>query len=232
MFDQFDFLDLTHKITSEIPTWSGCCGFSHEIKRDYDTGIRILKYSMHGSCGTHIDAPSHFIQNGRTVANLTLEELIVPFRVINVSKKREPNLQIDLKAILNHENEYGNIEKNTFVIGYTGWGRFWSDPQKYRNPQIDGSLLFPTFSIEAASYLVEKNICGIGIDTLSPDPYVGDHPVHRLLLGMDKYIVENLANLENLTSMKGYVIIMPLKIDVGAEASCRIIALTKKEGYE
>ena len=28
-------IDLTHTVTSEIPSWNGSCGFTAEIKRDY-----------------------------------------------------------------------------------------------------------------------------------------------------------------------------------------------------
>jgi kynurenine formamidase len=228
MFEHIRFIDLTHDLDETIPTWSGGCGFQHEIKRDYDSGIRVMKYAMHGSAGTHIDAPSHFFQSGKQIADLSLEDLIVPYYLIDVTEKMVPGMQITLEDVLDHEKKYGPIQERSFVIGFTGWSRFWHDPEKYRN-KVDGRLLFPTFSLPAVSYLHRQGICGIGIDTLSPDPSDSDHPVHHLLLGSDKYIVENMANLDKLKSQQGMILILPMKIRQGAEAPIRILAAFSKE---
>merc|ERR1712129_313463 len=56
---------------------------------------------------------------------------------------------------------------------------------------------FPGLAAEAATWLVkERQIAGLGIDTLSPDPGAAEgFAVHNIVLGADKYILENL-NLE------------------------------------
>jgi kynurenine formamidase len=228
MFENITFCDLTHVLHENIPTWTGSCGFKHAIKRDYDSGIRVMKYALHGSAGTHIDAPSHFYKEGKDIADLCLQDLITPYVLIDVSCKIEPTLQIELKDIEEFEIKHGPILPSTFVIGFTGWGRYWNEPSKYRNEQ-SGKLVFPTFSFEAVAYLNTKKISGIGIDTLSPDPSDSDHPVHRLLLGEGKYIVENMAHLEKLKARRGMILILPLKISGGAEAPLRVIAAINKE---
>ena len=227
MFENIGFVDLTHFVHENIPTWSGACGFKHEIKRDYDSGIRVMKYTLHGSAGTHIDAPSHFFEQGKQIGDLSIKDLIVPYACIDVSHKMEPSMQIALEDVLDFEQLYGPIEPSTFIIGFTGWAKYWNDPIKYRN-EINGKLVFPTFSIDCVSYLNTKGISGVGIDTLSPDPYDSDHPVHKLLLGEGKYIVENMAHLEKLPSNKGMILILPMKIAYGAEAPIRVLAAYDK----
>jgi kynurenine formamidase len=67
-------------------------------------------------------------------------------------------------------------------------GHYWDIPERYHN-----HYQFPTVSREAAKLLLLRNISGLGIDTLSPDGPDDDYPVHQLLLGANKYIVENVA---------------------------------------
>lgn len=228
MFDDIDFIDLTHTITESMPTWSGGCGFNYDVKRDYDSGIRILKYHMHAAAGTHMDAPSHFFREGKNIADISLNELIVPCVVLDVSDKRDENLWIEPSDIAKFEKEYGKIQKGSFVIGYTGWQDFWYSPEKYRNQKSDGNLYFPGFSKESAKMLLEREIMGIGIDTLSPDGSNPAHPVHHALLGEGKYIVENMMNLHLVPKIGAYIFILPSKIGIGAEASVRCIVATKK----
>ena len=166
MFDGAQFVDLTHTIDLSIPSWSGSCGFKYHVKRDYDQGVRVLKYEMHGACGTHIDAPSHFIKDGKNVADIELRDLFTPCCVVDISLKRSESLMLSVKDLKDYEASYGKIPKGALVIGYTGWQEFWKDPVKYRNPSEAGGLLFPGFSKEAAEFLVDRRVAGIGIDTL------------------------------------------------------------------
>src|SRR5687767_3663863 len=84
-FAQFNLIDLTHTLNSSVPTWEGYCGFQHHILLDYDNGCRVQSVHMRSGPGTHIDAPAHFIPQGKDVASILLEELIAPVSVIDVS---------------------------------------------------------------------------------------------------------------------------------------------------
>jgi len=230
MFQEMTFVDLTHTVSEKIPTWSGSCGFSHEIKKDYDEGLRVLKYTMHAGAGTHMDAPSHFYPKGRNIADIPLKELIVPCCVIDLSHKRHGELILEPSDIKEYEKSYGKIAKNSFVIGFTGWQEFWKNPQKYRNLNAAGKMCFPKFSKESAELLLERDVVGIGIDTLSPDGDVEDHPVHHLILGEGKYIVENLCGLQALPKKGAYIFVLPMKIAVGTEACARCIGAFAEHG--
>lgn len=229
MLDKFCFVDLTHTITCDMPTWSGSCGFKHEVKKDYDEGVRVLKYTMHAAAGTHMDAPSHFFEEGKSIADIELEKLIVPCSIIDLSFKCHEDLWIEPEDIIAFEKKYGKILPNSFVIGFTGWQKFWHDPAKYRNLQSDGKMHFPGFSKASAEFLLERDIAGLGIDTLSPDGSDNEiFPVHHLVLGEGKYIVENLAHLEKMPKYGGYVLVLPIKIGIGTEACVRCIGAFSK----
>lgn len=221
----FTLIDLTHTLTPAIPSWNGCCGFNHEIKLDHEqctTGIkfRVQQIKMHAGVGTHIDAPSHCISNGKNISDLEISELCAPCIVIDISAKAHETYSLNIQDIQNFETKHGKIPPNHFVIVYTGWDRFWTIPEKYHNGHI-----FPSISKEATLFLLERKIVGVGIDTLSPDRPEDGFFAHQLILGAGKYIIENIANAKSLPSVGAYTIALPLKIANGTEAPLRLIGL-------
>ena len=182
---------------------------------------------MMAGLGTHIDAPAHCCKNGKDVSSLQLSDLIAPLIVLDVSHKMTSDYAISVEDIDEFEARYGRIPENSFVLGYTGWGSKWPDVASYRNVGSDGRMQFPYFSQKAAAVLLERGVCGIGIDTLSPDaPLVVDnYPVHHLFLSAGKYIVENVAYVQGLSPVGMTALIMPLKIEGATEAPIRFIAL-------
>ena len=224
----FTLIDLTHTLTSDIPTWDGSCGFESVIKLDYhqctsDTKFRVQNISMYAAAGTHMDAPLHCIPGGLDIAQLPLESLVVPCIVIDISDKADERYSLSIADIENFEKKYGKVPAGSCVIVHTGWSRFWNNKERYRN-----NLLFPSVSPQAANLLVRRAIVGLGIDTLSPDQEAG-YPVHKILLEHKIYIIENVANAQQLPAVGSYIIALPLKGEGLTEAPVRLIGLVKKQ---
>ncbi len=221
----YKLIDLTHTLSANTPTWTGGCGFNHDIKLDYkdcdsQVKFRVGQLKMHAGIGTHIDSPSHCIPGDATVEQLSLKNLVAPLVVIDLHKKITNDFKVSDNDIYSFENHYGEIQEGNFVAFYTGWSQYWNSPVKYHNSHI-----FPSISESAAKLLVSRKIIGIGIDTLSPDLPTSGFPVHNLLLGANKYIVENVANLEKMPKMGSYVLILPIKGLGLTEAPIRMIGL-------
>ena len=221
----YKIIDLTHALTSTIPTWNGSCGFEHHIKRDYkdcDTEVkfRVQQLKMHAGIGTHMDSPAHIIKGGKTIEQLDLNNLIAPCYVIDVSDKANDSFSVSENDIIEFEKKHGSIKKNSFVIIHTGWSQYWEEPSKYHNGH-----LFPSVDGQAAKLLLKRNIAGLGIDTLSPDRPKDGFPVHQHLLGNDKYIVENIANAQLLPAVGSYTLALPIKASGATEAPIRLIGL-------
>jgi kynurenine formamidase len=225
LLENFKVIDLTHTLSSKVPTWNGSCGFCLEVKQDYDKMFRVQKVNMHAGVGTHMDAPSHRIEGGISISDIPLENLISPACVIDVSKKADADYEISGADIEEYEQTHGAIPKGALVIGYTGWSRFWDEPDAYRNLDAKEQMHFPSFSAQAAELLLKREIHGIAIDTLSPDCPNSDYPVHKLILGAGKYIVENIANGSKLPPKGSYVISLHLKAEDATESPIRIIGL-------
>jgi len=216
----FRFIDLTHTLHPDIPTWNGSCGFCLEVKKDYDRVFKVQQVKMHAGVGTHVDAPSHRFEGAKSIADIALEELIAPACVIDVSAKADANYLVSVADVEEYEKQHGKIGKGSLVIAYTGWSRFWSEPVRFRN-----EMKFPTIFKEAAELFLKRGVVGVAIDTLSPDAADTDFPVHKLLLGKDKYIIENIANCDKMPASGAYVITLPVKMDGATEAAARIIGV-------
>lgn len=217
-------IDLTHSLSPEIPSWDGSCSFNLGVTTDYTDCkapnlFRVQKIEAKAGIGTHIDAPAHCFPDGATIDMLSFENLVTDCVVVHIENADE-NYKITPDDIEKFEIENGLIGANTFVIFHTGWDQYWDRPEKYRN-----DLKFPSLHEDTAKLLLKRDIAGIGIDTLSPDAIGNDFPVHRVLLGAGKYIVENVANAKELPSVGVKIMIMPLKIKNGTESPVRLVAM-------
>lgn len=229
LLELFNIIELTHLLSPAVPTWNGSCGFCLEIKKDYDKVFRVQQIKMHAGLGTHMDAPSHRFPGGMSIDEISLEKLIAPVCVVDVSKKADADYEISVEDIENYEGIYGKIASGSLVIGYTGWGHFWGDPKAYRNADTAGQMHFPAFSKKAAELLIKRGVVGLAIDTLSPDCLDKSFPVHQLILGEGKYIIENIANASLLPPQGGYAITLPLRAEGCSEAPVRMIGFIPKK---
>ncbi|MFX6066952.1 cyclase family protein, partial [Acinetobacter baumannii] len=86
---------------------------------------------------------------------------------------------------------------------------------------------FPGFGSEAADYLInQRHVAGLGIDTLSADPGTDDqYATHKIALGKDKYLLENLDNIEALPARGATLITAPLRVENGTGSPARIFAI-------
>ncbi|MSU56480.1 MAG: cyclase family protein [Candidatus Taylorbacteria bacterium] len=218
-------IDLTYELSESVPSWDNHADFALSTVTDYhDCTVpdlfRIQKINAGLSLGTHMDAPAHCIPDGRTIEELKLKELVADCVVIDVSREADEKYLILPSAILKFEKKHGEIPAHSLVIFYTGWSKHWDNPEKYHNNHA-----FPSVDVSAADMLVKRGIVGIGIDTFSCDTGKGGFPVHRVILGADKYLVENVANADALPPTGAKVFVLPLKIKDAAEAPVRLIAL-------
>ena len=125
--------------------------------------------------------------------------------------------------------KFGKIKENSIFALLTGWDKFWNDPIKYRGVnESDHKMHFPVYSYEAAEFLIcKRRVTALGIDTLSPE-IVNDFPIHKLVLGESKYLIENLTNLEKMPFSGGIISIAPLKFQALSESPVRAIGMTLK----
>jgi kynurenine formamidase len=225
MNQEFKIIDLTHTLTPSISTFDGGSDFELAIDTDYKDCtppnlFRTQKIKCGAGIGTHMDAPAHAIPGAETIEALEIENLVTDCVVIDVSNEADENYVIMPETVEKFEKEFGEIKANTFVIFYTGWDKYWTKPEKYRN-----NYKFPSVHESTAQMLLKRNIAGLGIDTLSADTGKNGFPVHRAILGAGKYLVENVTNLKELPAVGVKSLVLPMKIKDATEAPIRLIAL-------
>ncbi|MBL7074430.1 cyclase family protein [candidate division KSB1 bacterium] len=193
------------------------------------------EYSAAEHGGTHVDAPIHFAQNGRTIDQIPLDEWIGPAVKIDVTEKCERNRDylLSVDDIRDWEKKYGRIPDHAWVIMYTGIDtKYYPDKEKVLGTDRTGEaaipeLSFPGFSPESVEFLIrERNITGIALDTPSIDYGKSkDFKVHQTLFAADKLALENIANLDKLPSSGSMLYVMPMLIKDGTGAPARVFAM-------
>ena len=230
-----ELIDLGHALNSKNPYWPGpgYGPFKFEIfatiEKDHVLSGRMA-FAEH--TGTHLDAPNHFVAGQLSVDKLPLKQLFGNAAVLDVRQQvaGNPDYQLTAADITGYEQAHGRIPDNAVVFMYTGWDQRWDDYEKYKNADSKKVLHFPGFSIEAAKLLVdERNIAGIGVDTLSVDYGMSmDFMVHHIVHGKGKFHLENVANLGAIPPTGAFVIVAPIKVENGTGGPARIFALVKK----
>lgn len=234
-------IDLTHEYSDQTIYWPTEQGFELEeefggiTEKGYYYAAKKFRAPEHG--GTHIDAPIHFAQGGKTIEQIPIERLIAPCIVVDVSQKvkQDRDYQIIKKDFEDWEKVNGVIPNNCIVFLRTGWSKYWPDRSKYlgtskTGPEALPELRFPGLHQEAALW-ISKNRCinAIGIDTQSIDYGKSTHfETHRVLAEYDMPFFENVTNLDELPSIGAIAIALPMKIKNGSGAPLRIIAIKAK----
>jgi len=182
--------------------------------------------------GTHLDAPIHFSQTGKTADQIPLSQLVAAAVVIDVASRASANPDYRLTAddVRAWEESNGAIGAGTIVLLRTGWGSRWPDRKAYFGDDTPGAtdkLHFPSYGEDAARLLVnERHVAAIGVDTASIDyGQSRDFIVHQIANGADVPGFENIAHLESVPARGAWVIALPMKIARGSGGPLRIIAL-------
>jgi kynurenine formamidase len=220
-------VDLTHKMHDEMAYWPGAVPFRKTVLVDYRQGYLLHKFEMGENTGTHVDAPAHFVRGKKAIDELTLSELIVPAIAIDARDKAaaNPGYQLSARDVEAWEARHGKIPAGSLVILNTGWHKRFNEPAKYINMDAGKVMRFPGFGPDSAKLLLERNVAGIGIDTLSIDFGPSqDFKTHLIMLGANKYQIENLANLDALPPTGATVFVGVLPVRGGSQAQARVVA--------
>lgn len=208
-------LDLSQKLSSTMPVYPGTEQPQiHQATTIEKDGFAEKLITFYSHTGTHLDAPAHLFSAGKTLDQFESDKFFGRGVVLN-AEGRPGNITRD--EVEERLDPAGEID---FLLVHTGWSRKWGDPAYFEG--------FPVFDAEAAHYLAERGLQGVGIDAISVDP-VGstDMPNHRILLKRELIIVENLANLERLAEVSFHFCCFPLYFQQADGSPIRAVALVQ-----
>lgn len=225
-----DVVDLTHPLSPSLPVYPGYKPLQirerFSVARD---GFSANEVTFDEHTGTHVDAPSHFVAGAVSADRLPVDRLIAPLAVISVADRavKAPDTLVSVDDLLQWEKRYGRIPAGALVAMHSGWDARATDIGRFLNRDAKGTLHMPGFSEQAARFLVgERDICGVGVDTLSLDAGAAQKFVaHVAILGAGKYGVELMANLGRVPP-SGATVIVGAPKHVGATGGpARVLAL-------
>ena len=160
-----------------------------------DWGLTEITMGTH--TGTHMDAPSHAIKNGKGITDLALDKFIGPCRVLDMTKVKHAIKLRDLKAAKIKNGERILVRTRNSLRG---------DVEVFRPDYV-------YLSGDATEYLAKLPITLFGIDAFSIKQRGSDDlRPHTVLLHKNIAILERI----NLTHVRpgGYTLValpLPLK---------------------
>jgi arylformamidase len=194
--------------------WPGDEPFGIERTSKIEDGAlyNLSRLSMSAHMGTHIDAPLHFIANGKSVESIDLNMLCGDVFVAYVPGK---------KLISRNDLVKAGIPRTTTRLLIKTDNSLWHEEEKTYFHEDFASL-----DTDAADWIIENNIRLIGIDYFSISPFDRPALIHKKLLAPGIVILEGL-NLSNVNAGKYELICLPLKIKNADGAPARVILVEK-----
>lgn len=198
--------DISLPLSASLPVWPGDPRVDVREIRSMAAGAH--SNASHLSCnvhsGTHVDAPSHFIPDGRPVDQTPLEVLIGPVTVCGLPDVDEVSAE-DLAAL----DLPADVQR---LLIRTRNSALWAE-------QASGfTETYVALTPDAARWIVDKGIRLVGVDYLSVEIFGQPEPLtHRALLGAGVVIVEGL-DLHQIVPGQYQLACLPLKL-VGADGA-------------
>jgi kynurenine formamidase len=208
-------LDLT------LPLESTMRGVDIEpVKTLHSDGWNASRLSLYSHCGTHMDAPRHFLPGGATIDRQPLEACIGPARCVDLTPV-EPRQRMTVACL---EPWADRIKPGDRLLLRTDWSQCHGTAD-YRDalPRIDAAL---------ARWFVERGIVLLGVEPPSvADVHNRDEltTVHRILLEGGVTIVEGLNGLDQITTETVQLIVLPLRVMDGDGSPVRAVAIEQTE---
>ena len=208
--------DITLPLSPDIPTWPGTSSLRLQWSKRLDAGDECnnshLECDSHS--GTHVDAPSHFFEDGATVEQLPLDILIGPVTVVHL-----PEVTVVTAALLENLALPPSTER---LLVRTRNSEIWAGGSSDFNKD------YVAFSADGAQWIVSQGFRLLGVDYLSVGTFQDRVLTHRILLGAGVVVLEGL-NLFGVEPGSYELICLPLKL-AGAEGAPARALLIKNEG--
>jgi len=195
MFTEKNIYDISMEIQEDMPLYPETERTKVIRRKNYkDDGFNLTSISMSTHAGTHIDAPFHFINGGKKINDISLDNFIIKVQVVKINNERE---------ITTQELKQKNIE-NSALLFKTINSKISDNSSFYKD--------YVSLNEKASRYLISKGIKFIGIDYLSVEKYENSsQQVHKLLLENEVILLEGL-NLRKIKPDEYTLIALPLKI--------------------
>jgi len=184
-----------------------------ETKSFSKDGVRESEIKIGSHSGTHVDAPSHFLRDGKTIDQITLDRLIGRCKVLDLTGITGDAITYDDLVIHDEQIFEGDIiALKTTNSALEIFGTFNSN--------------FVYLHESGAHYFAQKKVKAVGIDYLGIERLQPDHITHTTLMHADIVVIEGLR-LGHVPGGTYLIVCLPLFV-LGTEAApARAILITE-----
>lgn len=174
---QADFVDISWPISPAMTAYKDRNVVDFQPTKMFENdGARETRIVLTTHTGTHVDAPSHMLKDGKTIEQILLPSLIGPCQVFDMTHCTD-SIDIDDVSAL-------PLSEDQRILFKT------------RNSLLPATAPFnPSFvylSKGAAEFLAQKKIAAVGVDYLGIERNQPQHETHMLLFGAGCTIIEGL----------------------------------------
>lgn len=201
-------IDVSVPLVAARPAWPGDEPFRYEETETIAAGAEAncARMSLSVHFGTHVDAPYHFIEGGKTVDELEPDLLIGPCLVLDLSGVEE---------VIEPKHLDGKVPEGTKRLLV-----------KSRNGRLLRECVFVenyvAFSVEAVQRLVARGVRLLGFDYYSIAPYGKQVPAHVAFLQAGGAIVE-CVDLVEVEPGEYQLFCLPLRVQGSGGAPARVV---------
>ena len=198
------WIDVSIPLRNGMVHWPGDAPFERLQTLHIANGdiCNLSQLSTSAHIGTHMDAPRHFLEDGKGMETMPIEATIGPARVIFIQHPEIIPVQ---------ELEVHHLAKGERILFKTkNSERHWKTDEFHQK--------FVHIREDTARYLAKCEVRTVGVDYLSVGGFeTGSAETHRALLEAGIWVIEGL-NLENVEPGDYELVCLPLRI-VGSDGS-------------
>lgn len=205
------YKDISLPVSPELPKWPGSQEFMIVKSQDMNHGDAVTNsaITMNLHTGTHVDAPSHFIREGKTIEDISLDVMMGAAVVIRIPD--------EIRVITADVLSLADIPKGTVrLLLHTANSQLWESNKRefYED--------YTALAADGAEWCVAHGIRLIGIDYLSIQRFADGPEVHKILLSAEVVVIEGL-NLTGVEAGTFQLYCMPIKLQGLEAAPARVL---------
>jgi len=210
---------MSHPLSADTPVYAGGEGISIESEKNICCGdsCNTTKLTLSNHLGSHVDAPRHFIEEGKTTDSYEPSDWVFENPLV-------VHVEISDSEIINHnhiDKACAKVDDADFVLVRTGFEKYRGQKRYWENQ--------PGYAPELADYLKNRfqSFTAIGMDTISISSCQHrdmGRETHRAFLGNGTRIFEDLSLAVLDKSMLVFKIVaLPLRFENSDGAPCSMI---------
>jgi arylformamidase len=209
-------IDISLPVGPELVVWPGNpqVRITPASRLSNGDASNVSQLSLGTHSGTHVDPPSHFLEEGMTAEQLPLDALVGEAMVADLTGVDGSIRPRDL-------DELPIPPEVSRVLFKT------RNSDRWHQPGAGFTADYVSLSVEGARWLVRRGIRLVGTDSLSIETYrAPGRPTHHVLLEAGVTVVEGL-DLWDVAPGLYTLLCLPLKVAGGDGAPARAVLLAR-----